>query len=169
MGLRRRTGASFALSRAVRAVLVGADPPVRFTRRAVGALATARERHQEHVWSAGSVISRAAGDVRWWTWAGTRANLTLRATLAGLVAPGQQVHDSYLRLREDVDPAAWAAARDGATDRIALPDVSEKALEGLKFTAALPPHLAARTLAARLADVEGARTLLGEPTRFVAG
>ncbi|MDA8371798.1 MAG: DEAD/DEAH box helicase [Nocardiopsaceae bacterium] len=162
-----RAGASFALTRAMRAVLLGTDPPVRLTRRAVAALATARERHSDHVWPGGTVITRAPGDVRWWTWAGTRANLTLRATLAGFTDPGQQAHDSYLRLREDADPAAWAAAREGAADRIALPEVSEKALDGLKFTAALPPHLAERTLAARLADVEGARTLLGEPTRFV--
>ncbi|GAA3749391.1 ATP-dependent Lhr-like helicase [Spinactinospora alkalitolerans] len=164
-----RAGSSFALTRAVREVLLGADPPVRLTRRAVKALGKARERHIEHVHADGSVVTRTSGDVRWWTWAGTRTNLTLRATLTGLVDPAQQAHDSYLRLREDVDPARWAAVREGAADRIALPEVSEKALEGLKFTAALPSHLAARTLAARLADVEGARRLLGEPTRFVVG
>lgn len=162
-----RAGSSFALSRAMREVLLGADPPVRLTQRAVKALAKARARHIDHVHADGSVITRAAGDVRWWTWAGGRANLTLRATLAGLADDSQQVHDSYLRLREDIDPAAWAAAREGATERITLPEVSAKALDGLKFTAALPPHLAERTLAARLADVEGARTLLEEPVRFV--
>ncbi|TDQ53766.1 DEAD/DEAH box helicase [Actinorugispora endophytica] len=162
-------GASFALTRAVREVLLGADPPVRLTRRAVQALAKARERHADHVWTGGSVVTRAPGDVRWWTWAGTCANLTLRATLAGLADPGQQARDDYLRLREDLDPAAWAAAREGAAERVALPEVSEKALQGLKFTAALPPHLASRTLAARLADVEGARALLEERTRFTVG
>ncbi|WP_157036279.1 hypothetical protein [Streptomonospora alba] len=84
------------------------------------------------------MITRNGSDVRWWAWAGTSANLTLRATLVGLAEPGHQVHDSYLRLREDVDPAAWATARDGAADRTALPEVSEKALEGLKFSSPQP-------------------------------
>ena len=42
-----------------------------------------------------------------------------------------------------------------------------RALDGLKFNATLPKHLAERTLSARLADVEGARALLKEPTRFL--
>ncbi|MFC4562831.1 DEAD/DEAH box helicase [Nocardiopsis mangrovi] len=162
-----RTGASFALTRAVRDVLLGADPPVRRTQRATAALAEARERHADHVHPDGPVITRTSGgDVRWWTWAGTRANLTLRATLAGAADPGQQPHDHFLRLRDDVGPTEWAALTAGAVDRIALPEVSGKALAGLKFTAALPPHLAARTLAARLADVDAAGAVLREKARF---
>ncbi|MEY9213489.1 DEAD/DEAH box helicase [Thermobifida halotolerans] len=163
------TGWSFELSRAVREVLLGEDPPVRLTRRAVDALAKARDRHADHVHPGGTVITRHGGDVRWWTWAGTRANLTLRATLTGLADPAQQARDTHLRLCDDVDPARWKAAREGAADRVALPEVDGKALEGLKFTAALPRHLAERTLAARLADVEGARAVLVEETRFVVG
>jgi ATP-dependent Lhr-like helicase len=163
-----RTGASFALTRAMRDVLLGADPPVRRTRRAGTALAGLRERHADHVRPDGQVITRTSGgDVRWWTWAGMRANLTLRATLTGLADPSQQPRDTFLRLREGVDPAAWAARSSGAAERIALPQVSEKALDGLKFTAALPPHLAARTLAARLADVDGALAVLGAKTTFL--
>ena len=68
-----------------------------------------------------------------------------------------------------MDRTRWRAIRTAAAERIVLPEVDDKALHGLKFTAALPRHLAERTLAARLADVAGARTALTEPTRFVVG
>ncbi|MDT0304249.1 DEAD/DEAH box helicase [Streptomonospora wellingtoniae] len=162
------TGVSFDLARAQRDVLLGADPPVRSTKRAAAALAQARERHADRVHPDGTVVTRdAGGDLRWWTWAGTKANLTLRATLSTGVDPVQRPNDRRLRLQESVEPAGWAALRESAVDRIALPEVDRKALAGLKFNAALPDHLAERTLAARLADVHGARCVLQEPTRFV--
>ncbi|WP_199714378.1 hypothetical protein [Micromonospora radicis] len=45
--------------------------------------------------------------------------------------------------------------------------MTEKALAGLKFSAALPSRMAAATLAARLADVDSAIAVLREPVRFV--
>jgi ATP-dependent Lhr-like helicase len=60
--------------------------------------------------------------------------------------------------------------RDGTADaaqRICLPEVSEKALTGLKFSDALPKNLAIATLAARLADVDRAAAVLAEPNRLV--
>ncbi|MDN3351345.1 hypothetical protein [Actinomadura sp. DC4] len=41
-------------------------------------------------------------------------------------------------------------------------------MNGLKFSTALPRHLAEATLSARLADLEGARLTLREPVRFSA-
>ncbi|WP_017597364.1 DEAD/DEAH box helicase [Nocardiopsis lucentensis] len=162
-------GSFFHLTRAVREVLLGADPLVRLTRRAVNALAEAREEHIDLVHPAGSVIVRAAnGDLRWWTWAGARANLTLIASLGNAADPKQQPNDACLRLNADLDPRTWVAAKKAARESVTLPTVATRALEGLKFNAALPKHLAERTLSARLADVEGARTLLTESTRFIA-
>jgi hypothetical protein len=48
-----------------------------------------------------------------------------------------------------------------------LPEVSAKALEGLKFNACLPADLAARVLQMRMTDFPGVRKILAEPTRFV--
>ncbi|WP_285730446.1 DEAD/DEAH box helicase [Nocardiopsis sp. ATB16-24] len=161
-------GSSYHLTRAVREVLLGTDPKVRLTRRAVAALAKARDEHTDLVHPGGSVIVRGTGgDLRWWTWAGARANLTLAATLGRAADPKQQPNDASLRLNTELDPRTWKAAKEAARERVVLPEVSVRALDGLKFTAALPRHLAERTLSARLADVEGARTLLEEPTRFV--
>jgi ATP-dependent Lhr-like helicase len=162
-------GASFALSRAIRDVLLGADPPVRITRRAQAALAEARETAPEMVHPGGTVVSRnSSGDVRWWTWAGWRANATLIASLADLADPAQRVEEFFVRLRGDATPQAWKAGLTGIQERLCLPVVDSKALEGLKFSAALPLHLAEATLAARLADLGGARIALAERHRFIA-
>ncbi|MEV2278795.1 DEAD/DEAH box helicase [Nocardiopsis sp. NPDC049922] len=161
-------GSFFHLTRAVREVLLGVDPRVRLTRRAVNALAEAREEHIDLVHPGGSVIVRSGGgDLRWWTWAGARANLTLIASLGSAADPKQQPNDACLRLNPDLDPRTWAAVKEAALERITLPEVSARALDGLKFSAALPEHLAERTLSARLADVDGAHTLLTESTRFI--
>ncbi|HEY8453791.1 MAG: hypothetical protein FWJ70_17560 [Micromonosporaceae bacterium] len=57
------------------------------------------------------------------------------------------------------------AGSDGgsAAQHLRLPEVNEKALVGLKFSDALPKDLATATLAARLADAEGAAAVLAEP------
>ncbi|MFI6576354.1 DEAD/DEAH box helicase [Nocardiopsis sp. NPDC050513] len=161
-------GSFFHLTRAVREVLLGTDPRVLLTRRAANALAEAREEHIDLVHPGGSVIVRSeGGDLRWWTWAGARANLTLIASLGSASDPKQQPNDACLRLNPDLDPRTWAAAKQAARESVTLPTVAARALDGLKFSDALPGHLAERTLSARLADVDGARTLLDEPARFV--
>lgn len=45
------------------------------------ALAKSREKHADHVDSAHLVVRRSGSELRWWTWAGYRANLTLHAAL----------------------------------------------------------------------------------------
>ncbi|MEV4529213.1 DEAD/DEAH box helicase [Streptosporangium sp. NPDC049304] len=158
-------GTSFQLMQAIREVLLGATPPVRLTHRAVDALAGARERHLDVVHPGGSVIVRG-DDVRWWTWAGYRANLTLRSTLASVADPKQQVTDAWLRLRTDVSKESWTSALRDSAEGLCLPEPDPGALEGLKFNTALPARLAERTLAARLADFDGARAILNQRHRF---
>lgn len=161
-------GASFAVARAVREVLLGTDPPVSLTQRARGSLAEARDRYAERVHPGGTVIVRGPdGQLRWWTWAGHRANATLAATLEGVTVPGQRVQDDAIRLREDLTAHAWKEARARGQERLCLPSVDARAVRGLKFAAALPPRLAEATLSERLADLESAATVLSEPARFV--
>jgi ATP-dependent Lhr-like helicase len=164
------SGLGFELSRAMREVLLGADPPVKLTRRAIDRLAQVREDESSLVHPGGSVILRdqRGGDLRWWTWAGFRANATLAATLAEVVDPVQRFDDRHIRLRENVTPAEWRALIADAGQRLCLPEVNKKALDGLKFSQALPERLAMATLAARLADLGGARQILVEPSRFVS-
>lgn len=85
--------------------------------------------------------------------------------------PLQRATDAYLRLREDLTPNTWQAARSStrSASALVLPDVDRRAVHGLKFAAALPARLATATLASRLADFGSARAALAEPTRFSSG
>ena len=55
-----------------------------------------------------------------------------------------------------------------AHERLCLPTVDDKAVDGLKFSRALPRHLAEATLAHRLADFGGAKIALAESYRFTS-
>ncbi|MFI1163082.1 DEAD/DEAH box helicase [Streptomyces sp. NPDC020801] len=168
VGLTRTS--SYELTRAARDILLGAIPPVRLTRRAESALARVRDESAEFVHRDGTVIMRGGRDtnVRWWTWAGYRTNATLAATLSAIADPLQRPTDTYVRLREDITLQDWKRATAEAVDHLCLPAVDPRALAGLKFNAALPPRLAEATLAARLADLDGAATSLRETVRFTS-
>ncbi|MEU4615301.1 DEAD/DEAH box helicase [Streptomyces umbrinus] len=162
-------GLSYALTRAMRDVLLGANPPVSLTRRAEVCLQEWRDDDAPHlVHPGGTLVARQGNDVRWWTWAGYRANATLAATLASIADPVQRPTDCYLRLREDLSPDMWRAALNAAQagPALVLPDIDQRAVRGLKFSSALPQRLAVATLSARLADFDGARAVLAESKRF---
>lgn len=161
------SGLGHELSRAVRDVLLGADPPVRLTGRAIDRLGLERDERSHLVHPGGNLIVRESdGDLRWWTWAGFRANATLAATLSDVVDPMVRFDDFSIRLRADLTPATWRERVADAPSRVCLPEVTSKAVAGLKFSDALPERLARATMAARLADLDGARSVLGEPVRF---
>ena len=159
-------GISYELARAMRDVLLGADPPVTLTRRAAGVLAGLRSDAIGRVAAGGTVISGSDDDLRWWTWAGYRANATLKATLGGLADESQRVDDLSIRLRADLRPQTWSAAVKELRDQLCLPEIDDKALSGLKFSDALPRPLAVATLATRLADLDHAAAVLAESIRF---
>jgi ATP-dependent helicase Lhr and Lhr-like helicase len=159
-------GISYELARAMRDVLLGATPPVTLTRRATGVLAGLRSDSIGRARSGGTLISGSDDDLRWWTWAGYRANATLKATLGSLADESQRIDDISIRLRADLRPHTWSEAVRELRDRLCLPEIDDRALSGLKFSDALPRHLAVATLAARLADLDDAATVLAEPIRF---
>ena len=160
------SGASFASARATRDMLLGADPPVALTQRATRALAEVRDEHVHAVHQAGTVITRDGDDVQWWTWAGYRANATLAATLSHLTDSVQRFDDACIRMRSDLTLEMWKAGTADAAERLCLPDVDQRALQGLKFNEALPERLAHATLSARLADLDSTALVLAEPPRF---
>jgi ATP-dependent Lhr-like helicase len=47
------------------------------------------------------------------------------------------------------------------------PAIDEKAVEGLKFSACLPPQLAIEMLERRMADLHGAKLVLGQDMKMV--
>ncbi|GAA3169609.1 DEAD/DEAH box helicase [Streptomyces virens] len=158
-------GLSYELAQALREVLLGADPEVRLTRRAQAAVAELRETEGRFTHPEMTLITRHGRDVRWWTWAGFRANATLAAWLANAVDPLQRPADAYVRLRHDLTHEEWAQARRQPCKEH-LPQVSTVAIRGLKFSAALPEDLATRVLASRIADPDGALAVLSQPARW---
>lgn len=161
------TGRSAALARAARDVLLGATPPVKLTQRAVQTLTTLREKRIPTVASEGLVITREGSteaDVRWWTWAGRKANATLAASLPEVV--DGRFDDVSVRLRPDLTPQLWRTATTDAAQKLCLPEIDDRALAGLKFSVALPSQLAVDTLASRMADLDTAAAVLTEPVRF---
>ncbi|MFF2199134.1 hypothetical protein [Streptomyces sp. NPDC058145] len=72
-----------------------------------------------------------------------------------------------MRLRDGVTAQSWWTAVTDCAGRLTLPEVDLRAVHGLKFAEAPPRRLAEATLAARLADEEGARMALAEPVRFL--
>ena len=146
---------SFELARAQREVLLGANPEVELSQRALRRIDTLREELAGTVDSDGLVLIEGAAETVLWTWAGLRANETL---LAALGPVGEVSADNVaVRLPLGVGVAEVRAA-DVAN---ALPLVSPQAVEGLKFSAALPADLATATLAERFADRSGAADVVG--------
>lgn len=174
-GEARWTGQSaslpFALANAVRRVLLGEDPAgVLLSQRATQRLALNREELAPLVDATRRVVVRDEDSVRWWTWAGRRANATLEAALSR-VAPqlvgGPATFDDFgLELDPSISPNLLRQAMRGAAIEIgagkALPAVSEQALVELKFSDLLPPHLAESTLARRLTDNDAALKILAD-------
>lgn len=163
-------GLSFELTRAMRDVLLGTDSPASLTHRARHQLEQLRsEAAPETVHPAGTLIARVGSEVRWWTWAGYRANATLAATLSSVADPLQRPTDCYLRLRENLTPEVWREALQAAAGNLVLPHIDLRAVSGLKFSTALPERLAEATVAARLADLDNAAEVLTEAARLQLG
>jgi ATP-dependent Lhr-like helicase len=157
---------SFALCRAQRDVLLGHDPAVALSRRAVEALAHLRSRRGHLASADGTVVLRDGDDAWWWTWAGSRANATLLAALPRAVDPAQRLDNHRLRLLPGWSAAVLSgAAPDDVASARPVPD--EQAVSGLKFGEILPPRLAVETLADRLADPVAAVAAYEEGRREV--
>ncbi|SOC53732.1 ATP-dependent helicase Lhr and Lhr-like helicase [Ornithinimicrobium cerasi] len=167
---------SWALADAIRRVLLGADPVgVRLTRRAVDRLGDLREEMADLVWPVGSVLAEDSARMRWWTWAGARANAVLVGAL-DRVAPDllgdSIVYDNWqIGLRNDASAEWLSKALEVARTELgqdltgALPLVDERAIKQLKFSEMLPPDMAVATLAERAADRLHARIVSGAPLR----
>ncbi|GAA0926831.1 DEAD/DEAH box helicase [Pseudonocardia zijingensis] len=162
-------GLSFEITRGMREVLLGTDPPgVILSKRATAMLGQLREHDGNTINCHGTVLHQSAdGDVHWWTWAGAAANRTLHASL-DIVDPKQRLGDRVLRLRHGIDlHEAAAQLRESKAADLVDPPVNPFALRGLKFSAALPESLAVDTVARRLGDKYGASLVLQEDRAII--
>lgn len=81
-----------------------------------------------------TAVRRPDGDVRWWTWAGHRAN----DTLASVVSPQRRAYAHWIRLRDDLTHREWSDAAAQAQEGLTLPEIDESAVRGLKFARRFP-------------------------------
>lgn len=140
---------SFELMRAQRDVLLGETPDIPLTQRAQDRIASLRERRAEQVSDSGLVAERVGHDAHLWTWAGLKANETLRSALDG---PEGRSYNDVMVIRELDDTAA--ISRTTVAD--AVPDIPAEMAQQLKFSAALPQDVAVRILGERFTDTGGA-------------
>lgn len=145
---------SFELAWASRAVLLDADPPVDVSRRAAVALARIRSERSLEVDSGGVVLEIGSAEKVWWTFAGTRANESLAAALQAKGIDASAGAESVVAT--ELDPVTIRDLAQ-ASEMEFLTTIDANALEGLKFSTALPMDLATLTLQERRSDPERAR------------
>jgi ATP-dependent Lhr-like helicase len=146
---------SYEVARATRDVLLGHDPPVELSRRAAATLDRVRAERAADVDSGGLVLQRQGKEQMWWTFAGTRANATLAAVLADEGLDATPTAEGLRLPLTEVSVLRGLAATLLDDEPRAIVDA--QAVDGLKFSAALPLHLAVRTLVERDSDVRYAR------------
>lgn len=164
---------SFALTDAIRRVLLGADPAgVTISQRAAAELENQRTQWAKCVDSDRTVVLLENGESSCWTWAGGRANAVLHAALGdvapALLDPIETFDNERIRLRAgvaatDLGPALHEIAERLRSGWAVQPDVSQRAVQDLKFVDLLPPDVAVATLAARFADRPGAERAASRP------
>lgn len=150
-----------AVAEGMRSVLLGDDPDgVILSKRAEVALEDLRSSFSSVVSPGDPVFLDSVTEPEWWTWAGTAENQRLIAYLGDDLARQSQIarHDR-IRLRKPLDPAAirsrLADVEGLPRGQRPLPLVDDRAVEGLKFSEALPLEWARETVSARLVAADG--------------
>jgi ATP-dependent Lhr-like helicase len=117
-----------------------------------------------------TVITDAIAKVKWWTFAGGRANATLAHELATATKSRVQ-HDNFsLNFTSDISfkkiesGIAELRSRDVSGMR---PAVDEESIEGLKFSECVAKGLALELLQERLKDPEATASVLKTEVKFV--
>lgn len=159
----------YELCQAMRDVLLGAELPATISQRAVQALSELRK---DFEWLDGSstAVVRKKDGVRWWTFGGLYANAAIAAGLKSRYGYATAPNNLSIKIAGESSDSAVVDAIHAmrALDAETLaPEVTAKAIDGLKFSACLPPGLAGRVLQRRMTDTDGVRRVLAEPARLV--
>ncbi|GLJ80834.1 DEAD/DEAH box helicase [Microbacterium imperiale] len=145
---------SFEMVRARRDVLLGADPSVRLSQRAVARLAEIRTLRRDQVVDDGLVLERGDKSTVLWAFGGLKAHATLLAALPGEVADSATADNETIRFNFPLK----VDLLDGLSIDGVLPEIAPRAVDGLNFSVALPDEIAMSTVASRYVDDTGALT-----------
>jgi ATP-dependent Lhr-like helicase len=153
-------------ARMIRTLLSSDEPRDFWSRRAAERIAKLREQFSWVRENQTTVSLDNKGQMSWFTFAGTLANLALAPALRETLGVG--VKSDSLALRFDtvasVDHVLNAIAKVCLSQpESLLPQIDEQAISGLKFSDCLSPELARSVLSARYADPEAVRACLEEP------
>lgn len=147
---------SFEMVRARRDVLLGAEPAANLSQRALARLAEVRALRRDQVVQDALVLDRSEKSSVLWSFGGLKAHATVLAALPNDVAESATADNETIRFGSSVDDDVL----DGVSVEGALPEIAPQAVDGLKFSAALPRALAVATLAERFLDRLGAETVV---------
>jgi ATP-dependent Lhr-like helicase len=156
---------SHRVCQAIRRLLAADTSQPDWSRRATARIEEIRTDYPWAAPDATALVRHPSGEVRWWTFGGGVAN----TLLAGRIRAKAAVRADNLSLRfptaVKLDEAeGWIGQLRG--DRVE-PTLDAEAIEGLKFSECLPPHLAAEVFCARFNDAEAVSKILGEPRRVI--
>jgi ATP-dependent Lhr-like helicase len=165
-----RPGLGFRLCQSIRQLLAGQGNREIWSKRAWQQIEAVRE---EFAWldTDGTVVMLDKyGEAEWWTFAGAGANATLAYALSQAIE-SRVTYDSFTVTVESQasvntikQTLAELRARDVSEMGLA---VSERAMQGLKFSECLPHDLALDMLRTRLRDPAATQWVLERPVRFV--
>ncbi|MFB0833016.1 hypothetical protein ACX8Z9_01570 [Arthrobacter halodurans] len=170
---------SYALSDATRRVLLGAEPTgVTLSKRAIVKLEELRGEYINRVAADSTVLVREAnGRLRWWTWAGARANAVLAAALLEispkLLDEPRAYNNWQIGLRGDATAGTMGRALRDIRDTLHSaptrfrPSIDARALKSLKFSELLPLDLAVSATAERAGEPERATDISERPIQAV--
>jgi ATP-dependent Lhr-like helicase len=143
-----------------------------WSRRAVARIATIRAEYPWLPADGANVLLAAGEDPSWWTFAGGRANAALAHELATRLDAKVTSDNFAVRfppgLRTDDIGPALEELRGSDPEGLVAP-AGERAIGGLKFSACLPPDLAAHVVQSRLADGRAVAAVLGRANRSISG
>ena len=166
------TGASLSgeLSQAIRELLVGGCSSDRWSKRASERM---EELLAEYTWVRGeeTFLVRSPDGCRWWTFAGTRANMALAGAIQNVVGIDARAEGLFIHLSDEFSLERLAELRDACQgdDAIFLPeDCLDEQLKHLKFSVCLPEDVQRGLYASRLLDIAGAREAALRPLHVVS-
>jgi len=166
---------SFRLCRAMRDILSGDERAACWSQRAAEAMERVR---QEFAWlaPAGTTLrctqapDGVATDIEWWTFAGSKANTTLKTVLQNALGVPLDADACSLRLAapipvEEVQRAITSLP--GLPAASLAPEVDQTAIDGLKFSQCVPAAMVVALLQQRMSDAPATLAVLHSPLHVV--
>lgn len=157
---------SFEICQAMQRVVAGEDPPVMITERAKKRLAEIRALLPGVEPGSTTVLEEEDGElIRWWTFAGLRANIDLAARLAPVRDQVGQGSNLFIKidkgtLARNRDPRVLA---DRDSDLMEMLRIADWATRGLKLASLLTDEMAQEIVIRRLQDKVGVAHVLAVP------